>query len=109
MQHLPWLFKNAVNFFAVSRTLILHFAANEALDCGETETTTNFCSLGAAVLKKIKIIIEKSCSDSINTAHAAVQHARTSANISQYYSEVSHTVTYYVKKLFPNLWQLFRN
>lgn len=51
MQHLPWLFKNAVNFFAVSRTLILHFAASEALDWGETETTTNFCSLGAAVLK----------------------------------------------------------
>lgn len=66
--HLPKLLKNAVSFCAVSWTPSLHFAASEALDCGETEITTNFCSLGAAVFEKNKQ--QQHCWDNINVTHA---------------------------------------
>ena len=44
---LPKFLKYAVSFFAVCRALSLNFAANDALDCGETDTMMSFLSSSA--------------------------------------------------------------
>lgn len=38
----PKFLKKAVSFLAASKGVIPNLAAKEALDCGDTDTTTNF-------------------------------------------------------------------